>query len=147
MHFTLLGSAGVDPLPPELEGQVETELLAVPFFIEMAVVLPQYRALLLADTGGLVACWPALLGVTWQPACVMQLLCVCTWYLMCRTPGGLCVLACLQPPSAKFPLLLLLSLRLLHVCRGLCGCQQGKRGRSQQDGRLGQAGTRHSQCF
>ncbi|KAI3425842.1 hypothetical protein D9Q98_007816 [Chlorella vulgaris] len=42
---------GVDPLPPELEGQVETELLAVPFFIEMAVVLPQYRALLLADTG------------------------------------------------------------------------------------------------
>lgn len=43
---------GVDPLPPELEGQLESELLTAPFFIEAAVVLPQHQALLLADTGG-----------------------------------------------------------------------------------------------
>ncbi len=44
--------AGVDPLPTELRGQVESQLLAVPFFIELAVVLPQHRLLLLSDTGG-----------------------------------------------------------------------------------------------
>lgn len=43
---------GVDPLPAELQGQVESELLTAPFFIEAAVVLPQHGALLLADTGG-----------------------------------------------------------------------------------------------
>lgn len=44
--------AGVDPLPAELLGQVESELLAVTFFLELAVVLPRYKALLLSDTGG-----------------------------------------------------------------------------------------------
>lgn len=43
---------GVDPLPAELQGQVESELLTAPFFIEAAVVLLQHGALLLADTGG-----------------------------------------------------------------------------------------------
>ncbi len=43
---------GVDPLPAELQGQMESELLTAPFFIEAAVVLPQHGALLLADTGG-----------------------------------------------------------------------------------------------
>jgi hypothetical protein len=42
---------GVDQLPAELQGQVESELLTAPFFIEAAVVLPQHGALLLADTG------------------------------------------------------------------------------------------------
>lgn len=42
----------MDLLPPELQGQVESELLAAPFFLELAVVLPQYRVLLLSDTGG-----------------------------------------------------------------------------------------------
>lgn len=43
---------GVDPLPSELQGQLESQLLTAPFFIEAAVVLPQHGALLLADTGG-----------------------------------------------------------------------------------------------
>lgn len=43
--------AGADPLPPELEGQLDWEVLRAPFFIEAAVVLPQHSALLLADTG------------------------------------------------------------------------------------------------
>ncbi|PSC74690.1 isoform 1 [Micractinium conductrix] len=42
---------GVDPLPAELQGQIETEVLTAPFFIEAAVILPQHGALLLADTG------------------------------------------------------------------------------------------------
>lgn len=42
---------GVDPLPAELGEQLEWELLTAPFFIEAAVVLPQHKALLLADTG------------------------------------------------------------------------------------------------
>lgn len=45
--------AGEDPLPPELEGEVETELLELTLFKEVAVVLPRYRALLLSDTGRL----------------------------------------------------------------------------------------------
>lgn len=44
-------AAGEDPLPPELEGQLDWEVLTAPFFIEAAVVLPQHGALLLADTG------------------------------------------------------------------------------------------------
>lgn len=44
-------AAGVDPLPAELEGQLEWDLLTAPFFIEAALVLPAHRALLLADTG------------------------------------------------------------------------------------------------
>ena len=47
--------AGVDPLPAELEGQLESEVLRAPFFIEAAVILPAHKALLLADTGGLQA--------------------------------------------------------------------------------------------
>lgn len=58
-------SAGVDPLPEELQGQLETETLTAPFFIEAAVVLPQHRALLLADTGGLCR---GLWGSGWQGA-------------------------------------------------------------------------------
>ncbi|KAL4436775.1 hypothetical protein ABPG75_003914 [Micractinium tetrahymenae] len=42
---------GQDPLPPELQGQLDAEVLTAPFFIEAAVVLPQHGALLLADTG------------------------------------------------------------------------------------------------
>lgn len=43
--------AGEDALPPELQGQLDWEVLTAPFFIEAAVVLPQHGALLLADTG------------------------------------------------------------------------------------------------
>ena len=43
--------AGVDTLPAELEGQLESELLTAPFFIEAAIILPAHKALLLADTG------------------------------------------------------------------------------------------------
>lgn len=44
--------AGEEPLPPELQGQLDWEVLTAPYFIEAAVVLPQHGALLLADTGG-----------------------------------------------------------------------------------------------
>lgn len=47
-----IACAGVDPLPEELEGQLESEVLRAPFFIEAAVILPAHKALLLADTGG-----------------------------------------------------------------------------------------------
>lgn len=42
---------GVDPLPLELQGQVQTVLFDVPFFLEAAVCLPRHKVLLLADTG------------------------------------------------------------------------------------------------
>lgn len=42
---------GVDPLPFELQGQVQTVLFDVPFFLEAAVCLPHHQVLLLADTG------------------------------------------------------------------------------------------------
>jgi hypothetical protein len=42
---------GVDPFPAELQGQVETVLFDVPFFLEAAINLPRHRVLLLADTG------------------------------------------------------------------------------------------------
>lgn len=42
---------GVDPFPVELQGQVQTVLLDVPFFLEAAVCLPRHKVLLLADTG------------------------------------------------------------------------------------------------
>lgn len=38
-------------MPAELEGQLESELLTAPFFIEAAIILPAHKALLLADTG------------------------------------------------------------------------------------------------
>jgi hypothetical protein len=41
----------VDPLPAELEGEVETVLYEAFWFIEAAIILPRYKALLLADTG------------------------------------------------------------------------------------------------
>lgn len=42
---------GADPLPEELQGELEAAVLQAPFFNEAALVLPRYRALLLADTG------------------------------------------------------------------------------------------------
>jgi hypothetical protein len=42
---------GLDPLPADLEGQMQVALLDVPLFLEAAVALPRHRALLLADTG------------------------------------------------------------------------------------------------
>ena len=42
---------GVDTLPFELQGQLQTVLFNVPFFLEAAIILPRHRALLLADTG------------------------------------------------------------------------------------------------
>lgn len=41
---------GVDPLPEELVGEVESVVYSTFWFVEAAVVLPRYKALLLADT-------------------------------------------------------------------------------------------------
>lgn len=42
----------MDPLSSELEGELESVLYTAFWFVEAAIVLPRYRALLLADTGG-----------------------------------------------------------------------------------------------
>lgn len=42
---------GKDPFPPELSDDISAILFDVPFFVEAAIVLRKYNALLLADTG------------------------------------------------------------------------------------------------
>lgn len=44
----------MDPLPAELQGEVEAvtyEALRFVWFVEAAIILPRYKALLLSDTG------------------------------------------------------------------------------------------------
>ncbi len=62
--------AGVDPLPPELDGELVSVLYESFWFIEAAIALPRYKTLLLADTG---AAWGALLAVS---TCVGLVRCV-----------------------------------------------------------------------